>query len=93
LTVDFLDKQTEIYSIESDNIEAVEGIEFEDYNQNKKKLVFTSPEIDNINAIREELYQFSLSVQHNTPPIVSLKDAQKALQVGLDIVKIISKFS
>jgi predicted dehydrogenase len=93
LTVDFLEKKTEIYTIECENLESHEGLEFEDYNHQSKKLVFQTPEIIDLNAIREELYQFSQCIKTNTPPPVTLVDGQRALQVAIDIVKKIEQFN
>ncbi len=93
LTIDFLDKKTEIYSIESDNLDSIEGLEFQDYQGANKKLCFDQPEIEFINSIKLELELFVESILNDTIPPVTLKDGYLALKVAQEIVKKIEKFN
>lgn len=93
LTIDFLDKKTEIYSIESENLDSIEGLEFQDYQGSNKKLCFDQPEIEFINSIKLELELFAESILNDTIPPVTLKDGYLALKVAQEIVKKIEKFN
>ena len=90
LTIDFLDKRTEIYSIES-NDSTLEGLDFENYKGEQKKLCFDLPEIDSINSIQYELNLFAESILNFKDSPVSLHDGYVALKVAYEILKKIEK--
>jgi predicted dehydrogenase len=85
ITVDFLDKVTEIVRMD----------EIEDYPEDpmamvidlgdgkkKKRIYFEKPEVGNINAIVEELTSFKNSIVYNTEPPVTIHDGYHALKVA-----------
>ena len=90
LTIDFLEKKTEIYSIEPKD-SALEGLDFKNYMGEEKKLCFDLPNIDSINAIKLELTLFAESILYSKETSVSLQDGYVALKVAYEILKKIEK--
>lgn len=90
LTIDFLDKRTEIYSIEPQQSDH-EGLDFENYKGEKKKLCFDLPEIAPVNAIQYELQLFAESILTSKETAVNLTDGYVALKVAYEILKKIEK--
>lgn len=88
ITVDFLEKTSEVISME-----AIEG-EPGDYDvvmdlgaKGKKKIIFDKPTIEANNAIKDELEAFADSINNNTTPIVSIEDGVTALNVAHQIME------
>jgi len=52
----------------------------------KKQIYFENPEIQNNNAILDELETFAVAIQNNTKPIVSLEEGTEALRVAQMII-------
>ena len=52
----------------------------------KKQIYFANPEIENNNAILDELETFAHAINTNTTPIVSLHDGTEALRVATQII-------
>ncbi len=88
ISVDFLNKESEIVEIDSDN-NAIPIMTFELANGIKKNIVFKKPQIKENNAILDELDSFAYSIKNNKTPKVDISDGHKALEVAL---KIISNF-
>jgi len=94
LTIDFLEKKSEVVSIKPvdedlDNPFAMimdlgEG-------KPKKQILFESPEIVNINALVEELNSFHSSIMNNSLPIVSIDDGYKALKLASEIMETMNR--
>ena len=85
ITVDFLDKVTEIVRLDEIDVMPEDPMAMViDLGNGKKKrrISFEKPEVDNINAIVEELKSFHESIIHNTEPPVSIYDGYHALQVA-----------
>ncbi len=94
ITVDFLEKVTEIIKMEELDSEPDDPMAMViDLGPNKKKrrVYFEKPQIDNINAIVEELKSFKDSVLNNTTPTVTIEDGYNALNVAHMIMEEISK--
>jgi len=94
ITVDFLDKVTEIIKMEELDNEPDDPMAMViDLGPNKKKrrVYFEKPTVDNINAIVEELKSFKDSVLNNTIPTVTIEDGYNALNVAHLIMEEISK--
>ena len=51
-----------------------------------KKIYFDKPEINETNAIREELASFHQAILTDTVPVVSLEDGFRALEVAQQIM-------
>ena len=87
ITVDFLDKKTEIFRIndEVDNnnplsttLTLADGTE--------KQITFQMPEIHPINAIKTELESFYDAIVHNTAPVVTIDDGINVLKLAYRIL-------
>lgn len=88
ISVDFLEKELEVVRMkeiqgEPDPFDVV----FDMGNgQPVKKVLFDRPEIEPINAIKEELSTFYDAIVNDTTPIVSLDDGYRALDVAQQIM-------
>ena len=87
ISVDFLEKKCEVVKMKDapENpgdfdmiLQNAEGI--------KKQIYFDNPEIDNNNAILDELETFADAINNNTKPIVTLHDGTEALRVANMII-------
>lgn len=88
ISVDFLSKKLEILQLEDiegepDPFDVV--LELGD-GKGSKKILLEQPEIEDINAIREELAAFHYSIVNNTVPVVSIEDGFRALEVATQIL-------
>lgn len=88
ISVDFLEKQCEVVKMKDapetpDDFAMIltnaEGV--------KKQIYFDNPEIDNNNAILDELETFADAVNNGTTPIVSLQQGTNALKVAMQIIE------
>ena len=84
ISVDFLTKEMEVVRMED-----VEGdpapldIIFDPGNgKSIKKIYFDKPQLDEVNAIREELKSFHSAIINDHSPLVSLEDGVTALEVA-----------
>ena len=87
ISVDFLEKKSEIVRMNDvpNNpdefamiLQNAEGI--------KKQIYFDNPEIENNNAILDELESFADAIENGTKPIVSLRQGADALRVAQMII-------
>lgn len=87
ITIDFLDKKTEIFRINdtvdetnplSTTLTLADGTE--------KQITFEMPEIHPINAIKTELESFYDAIVHNTTPTVSIDDGINVLKLAYRIL-------
>lgn len=88
ISVDFLDKELEVVSMidvvgEPDPFDIIF-----DLGEGKpiKKILFDKPELEPINAIKEELSTFHDAIVNDTTPVVPLEDGYHALDVAQQIV-------
>lgn len=88
ISVDFLEKKCEVVKMkdapESPGdfdmiLQNAEGI--------KKQIYFDNPEVEENNAILEELETFADAINNNTTPRVTLEQGTKALQVAKQIIE------
>jgi len=89
ISIDFLEKQTEIVKMQnvtgepdplSITLDLGEG-------KGQKQIYFEKPNVTEVNAIKEELQQFANSINQNTIPPVSIHDGYNALDVAHKIVE------
>ena len=88
ISVDFLTKEMEVVRMED-----VEG-EPDPFDmvlelgngKPSKKILFDKPDIEETNAIKEELSTFGDAIMNDTTPIVSIEDGRLALEVAQRIV-------
>tara|TARA_B110001469_G_scaffold47851_1_gene46836 strand:+ start:144 stop:1103 length:960 start_codon:yes stop_codon:yes gene_type:complete len=87
ISVDFLEKKSEIVRMKDvpNNpdefamiLQNAEGI--------KKQIYFDNPEIENNNAILDELESFADAIENGTKPVVSLRQGADALRVAQMII-------
>ena len=92
VSIDFLEKKTEIVSLseESSWNPFVMNIEF-DTDGNKKSVHLHKPTVKNINAIQEELVSFAKAIHNNSLPLVTLNDGCKALRVAHTVIEKINE--
>ncbi len=84
ISVDFLNKKTEIVKLttlqaEADPFDIV--LEMAD-GKTKKKIEIFSPKVGEINAIKEELSAFANAINNNSTPIVTISDGFQALKIA-----------
>jgi len=87
ISVDFLEKKVEVVKMKDAPeqpgdfdmiLQNAEGI--------KKQIYFENPDIENNNAILDELETFADAINNNTTPIVSLEQGTNALRVALQVI-------
>ena len=87
ISVDFLEKKTEIIQMEELNGEPGPFDLILDLKDNqRKKILINQPEISMTNAIKEELQTFHRSIVNDTTPIVPLEDGYNALKIANEIL-------
>ncbi len=88
ISVDFLEKKCEIVKMK--DAPEIPG-DFDMILQNaeglKKQIYFENPEIQNNNAILDELESFAKAIKTNTNPVVTLEDGTEALRVAYQIIE------
>ncbi len=91
ISVDFLTKELEVVRMEDVEGEPGPYDIVLDLGEGKgsKKILFDKPNLEDINAIKEELRTFAEAILNDTIPIVTLEDGFKALMVA---DKILEKF-
>lgn len=87
ITVDFLDKKTEIFRInevvdEANPLSATLTLA----DGSERQITFEMPEIHPINAIKTELESFYDAIVHNTTPTVSIDDGINVLKLAYRIL-------
>ena len=87
ITVDFLDKKTEIFRI-NDEVDDTNPLSttLTLANGTVKQITFQMPEIRAINAIKTELESFYDAIVHNTAPIVTIDDGINVLKLAYRIL-------
>ena len=88
ISVDFLTKELEVVKMKDLEGEPDPFDMVLDLGEGKasKLITFDKPEIDELNAIKEELRTFAESISENKPTKVSLHDGYSALKVATDIL-------
>ncbi len=89
ISVDFLDKQTEIVSMKQVVGEPDPFAITIDLGEGKgaKEMLFNKPDIKETNAIRDELSSFGESIMNGTQPKVTVDDGYKALDIAHRILE------
>jgi predicted dehydrogenase len=89
ISVDFLSKELEVVRMqdiegEADPFDIVLEIGKENV---KKKILIDKPELQEVNAIKEELSSFYDSIKNNYIPKVSIENGFEAMEVAHEILK------
>lgn len=88
ITVDFLERKTDIVRIQDADPSDPFGIIIPTAdNKPDRQLIFDRPEIESINAIKEELRSFAHSIKKGTQPKVTVEDGYNAMQVAEQILE------
>ncbi|HEX4888253.1 MAG TPA: Gfo/Idh/MocA family oxidoreductase [Luteibaculaceae bacterium] len=89
ISVDFLDKKTEVVRMKNVDADTSPFSITIDLGPDKpaKEIIFDQPEVETSNAIREELLSFYHSIADNTEPVVSAEQATSALEVAYQILE------
>lgn len=92
ISVDFLDKVCEVVKMK--DAPEVPG-DFDMILQNaegiKKQIYFDNPEVQQNNAILDELETFANAINNNIAPVVTLKDGTEALRIAYKIIDCFNK--
>jgi predicted dehydrogenase len=92
ISVDFLEKKCEVVKMKDAPetpgdfdmiLQNAEGV--------KKQIYFANPEVENNNAILDELETFADAITNNTIPIVTLEQGTEALRVAYRIIDCFKK--
>ena len=88
IAVDFLEKKVEVVKMK-DAPESPGAFDMilQNAEGEKKQIYFENPDIENNNAILDELETFADAINNNTTPIVTLEDGANALKIALQIIK------
>jgi predicted dehydrogenase len=90
ISIDFLEKKTEITKLKTDEDKNAFTFDVET-NNGKKTISFYSPAIKDTNAIKLELESFRDAILNNTTTIVSEVDGFRAMEVAHQILEKIRK--
>jgi predicted dehydrogenase len=87
ISVDFLEKKVEVVKMK--DAPEIPG-DFDMILQNaegiRKQIYFENPDVENNNAILDELETFADAINNNTTPVVSLEQGTNALRVALQVI-------
>ncbi|MCH2225649.1 MAG: gfo/Idh/MocA family oxidoreductase, partial [Crocinitomicaceae bacterium] len=88
ISVDFLEKEMEVVRMQDIDGEPDPFDMVFDLGEGKptKRILFDKPDIESVNAIKEELSTFHDAIANDTVPIVPLEDGYLALEVAQKIV-------
>jgi len=88
ITVDFLEKKTEIVRIHDEETSGYPySLTLDLADGSTRQLTMERPEIHPINAIQTELESFYDSIIHNTVPVVTIDDGVRVLNLAYEILK------
>ncbi|MBK7505501.1 MAG: Gfo/Idh/MocA family oxidoreductase [Bacteroidetes bacterium] len=90
ISMDFLDKKTEIIKIVDDEIETGLALHI---NGKTKNIVVKQPKTEPSNALLEELESFGNSIKLNKKTVVNAEDALKSMELAFEILKKIKRNS
>lgn len=87
ISVDMLDKKTEVVRMNNVDSDNPEGMFIELGDGSKRGINFEIPQVEATNAIQEELRCFRDAINHDTRPPVTMEDGYNALKVAYQIVE------
>lgn len=87
LSLDFLEKRTEIVRLYDEAPEGEEDLMELDTGKQKRYIKVDMPEIEPVNAIQQELQSLAESILEDKPVAVSIEDGLRALQLAHDILQ------
>lgn len=90
LSIDFLEKQTEVFNISEEDLGSpdLSKLRFEFQSGDKTKyLTFEKPQVQPVNSIKMELEEFARSIREDGPTSVTLEEATAALETAYLIIE------
>ena len=88
ISVDFLEKKVEVVKIKDAPLTPEDfAMILENADGQKKQIYFENPNIEDSNAIQEELETFASAIQKQEEPIVSLQNGTDALDLAYQIIE------
>ena len=91
ISVDFLEKKSELVRLEDADASNPFAITIDPENgKEPKQLSFEKPDIQDTNALLEELKAFAESIKNDTKPVVTIEDGYQAIQVANQILEQLS---
>ncbi|MAG18605.1 MAG: oxidoreductase [Flavobacteriaceae bacterium] len=88
ISVDFLEKKVEVVKMKSAPEKPEDfALILENAQGEKKQIYFENPQIEESNAILEELEDFASAIQNNKPVTVSLENGTLALKLAYQIME------
>ena len=94
LSIDFLEKQAEVFRLVSDDEPQTKGAMMLgqiDSAKHKRNIVYELPKVEDVNALKYELELFAKAIRTNTLPAVTGEDGRRALEVAHIIMDKISQ--
>ncbi|WP_298425674.1 Gfo/Idh/MocA family oxidoreductase [uncultured Kordia sp.] len=92
IAVDFLEKKVEVVKMKDAPKETDEfALILQNAEGVKKQIYFENPEIDENNAILDELETFADAINNDSTPIVSLEQGTEALRIAIQIIEKFNK--
>ena len=93
LSIDFLEKKTEVVKLSDEakngdtpSIQLDLGLD-----QPKKYIQFSSPEIQEVNALKTELETWKDAIENDTEPLVTVEDGYHAMEVAYEVMEKINR--
>ena len=92
VAVDFLNKEKEVIKMKDVSPEEIDpfALTIDLGDKGHKQIDVIKEEVEQINAIEEELKTFTQAIESDSEPLVSIHDGDRALRVALEIMKKIS---
>ena len=88
ISVDFLEKKVEVVKIKDAPLTPEDfAMILENADGQKKQIYFENPNIEDTNAIQEELETFASAIQKQEEPIVSLQNGTDALDIAYQVIE------
>ncbi len=88
ISVDFLEKKVEVVKMKDPPLTPEDfAMILENADGQKKQIYFENPNIEDSNAIQEELETFALAIQKQEEPIVSLQNGTDALDLAYQVIE------
>ena len=88
IAVDFLEKKVEVVKMKSAPEKPEDfALILENAQGDKKQIYFENPQIEDTNAILEELEDFASAIQNNNPVAISLENGTQALELAYQIME------
>lgn len=87
IAVDFLEKNAEIYHLETNRAEADMVLGEIGVGENRKHVVYRRPEVPDVNGLKFELETFIRTIQGEKAEGVTGEDGRQALAVAIEILK------